>query len=245
MFKILNNWTIFWSFVITVDLYIRFESYIQFHYIKDRAAYNCTIERHVISNLKMRKRFSKKEKNRVMAPSISVIFKIQLTAGDDILERFRLEAEWACRWLRDGPFTEIFPCCKSAVQICDWNMRVRMQEMTNPCDLSSCVIRLSLSFWMAFRTCFVFLYWSYWTLQPKPVFAHNELMLEFGDDLRAFLMTVWHCKNFVEGRMHLIPYLNLGKMRVLRVAVIGSSTTDESNYQRDYLCFPLHMSCQD
>jgi len=117
MFKILNNWTIFWSFVITVDLYIRFESYIQFHYIKDRAAYNCTIERHVISNLKMRKRFSKKEKNRVMAPSISAIFKIQLTAGDDILERFRLEAEWACRWLRDGPFTEIFLCCKSVVQI--------------------------------------------------------------------------------------------------------------------------------
>ena len=35
----------------------------------------------------------KKEKDGVVAPSISGIFKIRLKAGDDMLERFRLEAE--------------------------------------------------------------------------------------------------------------------------------------------------------
>ena len=49
-------------------------------------------------------------------------------------------------------------------------------------------------------------------------------MSELGDDLRAFRMTVWHCRNFVEGKMQLIPYLDLDKMRVLRVALIGSSS---------------------
>jgi len=40
---------------------------------------------------------------------------------------------------------------------------------------------------------------------------------------KAFLMTVWHCKN-LKGRMQFIPYLDLGKMRVLRVVLIGSSS---------------------
>jgi len=46
---------------------------------------------------------------------------------------------------------------------------VRMQEMTNPYDLRSCVVRLSLSFWMAVRTCFEFFYWPYLILHPKLV----------------------------------------------------------------------------
>ena len=54
-------------------------------------------------------------------------------------------------------------------------------------------------------------------------FAHNKSVSEL-DDSRAFLMTVWHCRNFLECRLQLIPYLDLGKMRVLRVAQIGSSS---------------------
>ena len=61
-------------------------------------------------------------------------------------------------------------------------------------------------------------------LQPKLVCVHNKLMSELGDDLRAFLLIFWHSRNLVEGKMKLIPYLDLGKMRVLRVALIGSSS---------------------
>ena len=53
------------------------------------------------------------------------------------------------------------------------------------------------------------------------VFAHSELTSELSENLREFLITVWHCRNFVEGRMQLIPYLDLGK---IRVALIGSSS---------------------
>ena len=51
-----------------------------------------------------------------------------------------------------------------------------------------------------------------------------HVISELADDLRAFLITVRHSRNFVEGRMQLIPYLDLGKIRVLRVALIGSSS---------------------
>ena len=61
-------------------------------------------------------------------------------------------------------------------------------------------------------------------LQPVLVCARNEIMSELGDDLRDFLITVWHCRNFVEGRMQLTPYFVLGKMRVLRVKLIGNSS---------------------
>ena len=56
------------------------------------------------------------------------------------------------------------------------------------------------------------------------VCAHSELMSELSDYLREFLITVWYYRNFVEGRMQLIPYLDLGKIRVLRVVLIGSSS---------------------
>ena len=39
-------------------------------------------------------------------------------------------------------------------------------------------------------------------------------MPELGDDLRAFLITVWYCKILVEGRIKLIPLLALGSTRV-------------------------------
>ena len=56
------------------------------------------------------------------------------------------------------------------------------------------------------------------------VCAHSELTSELSENLREFLITVWHCRNFIEGRMQLIPYLDLGKIRVLKVALIGSSS---------------------
>ena len=49
-------------------------------------------------------------------------------------------------------------------------------------------------------------------------------MSELGDDLRAFPTTTWHCINFVDGRIRFIPYLDLDKMRDLRVALIGNSS---------------------
>ena len=40
----------------------------------------------------------------------------------------------------------------------------RMEERIKPCDFSSWWIRSSLSFCIAFKTCFVFRNWSYWML---------------------------------------------------------------------------------
>ena len=49
-------------------------------------------------------------------------------------------------------------------------------------------------------------------------------MSKFGDDLRALLITAWHSKNIVEGRIKLIPYLALRSTIVLRVALIKMIT---------------------
>ena len=68
------------------------------------------------------KGFSKKEKDRVMSPSVSAIFKVRLAARNNVLERFSLEAEWACRWLKNRTFTKIFPCSKSVIQVFDWKV---------------------------------------------------------------------------------------------------------------------------
>ena len=44
------------------------------------------------------------------------------------------------------------------------------------------------------------------------------------DDFKAFLIVAWHCTNFVEGRTRLIPYLDLFIIKLLRVALMGSSS---------------------
>ena len=54
-------------------------------------------DQHATSSLKSKRRFCKMEKNGVMAPSVSAIFKIQLAARDNMLERFSLKVERACR----------------------------------------------------------------------------------------------------------------------------------------------------
>ena len=46
----------------------------------------------------------------------------------------------------------------------------------------------------------------------------------FGDDLRAFCITVWHSINFVDGRVKPKPHFVFGTTRVLRVELIGSSS---------------------
>ena len=61
-------------------------------------------------------------------------------------------------------------------------------------------------------------------LQSMLVCVHSELVSELSGNLREFLIIIWHCRNFVEGRMQLIPYVDLCKIRVLRVALIGSSS---------------------
>ena len=49
-------------------------------------------------------------------------------------------------------------------------------------------------------------------------------MSESGDDFRAFLTTIWHCINVVDGKIRFIPYLDFDMMRELRVALIGNSS---------------------
>ena len=61
-------------------------------------------------------------------------------------------------------------------------------------------------------------------------------MSELGDDLRAFLKTTWQCTNFADGRIRFIPYLELDKMRELRVALIGNLS-----HRRVYLDATLSM----
>ena len=50
-----------------------------------------------------------------------------------------------------------------------------------------------------FQHVFCFLYLSYWTLVCEDVDFYNDCMSLFGDVLSAFLNTVWHCIDLVEG----------------------------------------------
>ena len=54
-------------------------------------------------------------------------------------------------------------------------------------------------------------------LVPLLVAAHNKLTSGLGEDLRAFMMTVWHWINFVEGNIKLTPHFEFWRMRVLKV----------------------------
>ena len=53
---------------------------------------------------------------------------------------------------------------------------------------------------------------------------HNSRMFLFIDDLKAERETVWHCTNFVDGRITFKPNLFLGGKTLLRVADMGSSS---------------------
>ena len=52
-----------------------------------------------------------------MTPGISTVLKIRAGTGDSVLESLRLEAERACRFGGERPFTETFLSCKSFVHI--------------------------------------------------------------------------------------------------------------------------------
>ena len=72
--------------------------------------------------------------------------------------------------------------------------------------------------------------------QPTLELDQRRLMSELGDDLRAFLTTTWHCINFVDGKIRLIPYFDFDKAREIRVALIGNSS-----HWRIYLDVRLSM----
>ena len=101
---------------------------------------------------------------------------------------------------------------------------LRIEDIMKPCDVNSWLMQSSWSFRIAVRTCLVFLYWSYWMLVPLLVAVHNKLTSRLGEDLRAFLMTVWQLINFVKGIIKLIPHFEFSRMRVLKVELIGSSS---------------------
>jgi len=77
---------------------------------------------------------------------------------------------------------------------------------------------------MAFKTCFVVLYWSYCKLMFWLESCHSCLMSGLGEDFRGFRIVVWHWMNFVEGRIRLRPYLHLLIIDWLRVALMGNSS---------------------
>ena len=54
-------------------------------------------------------------------------------------------------------------------------------------------------------------------------------MFSFIDDFNAARETVWHCVNFVEGRMTFKPNLLYGRSTLLSVADIGSSSHFRKN----------------
>ena len=62
----------------------------------------------------------------------------------------------------------------------------------NPCDGNPV---WSLSVWSVridFRTCFVFLYMSYWMLDSQLVFLHTLTMASSFEDFNEERRTVWH-----------------------------------------------------
>ena len=48
-------------------------------------------------------------------------------------------------------------------------------------------------------------------------------MSGFGEDFKAFRIIVWHSINFAEGRIRFMPYLDVLKIKELKVEHIGSS----------------------
>jgi len=54
-------------------------------------------------------------------------------------------------------------------------------------SLPVCSVRID------FRTCFVFLYMSYWMLDPQFVFLHNLTMASSFEDFNEERRTIWHC----------------------------------------------------
>ena len=45
-----------------------------------------------------------------------------------------------------------------------------------------------------------------------------------GEDFNVFRIVVWHCMNLIDGRIRLIPYFDLLIIRLLKVALMGSSS---------------------
>ena len=55
----------------------------------------------------------------------------------------------------------------------------RTNEIMNPCDGNPVWSLFVCSIWIDFRTCFVFLYMSYWMLDPQFVFLHTLTMANY------------------------------------------------------------------
>ena len=49
-------------------------------------------------------------------------------------------------------------------------------------------------------------------------------MSGFGEDFKAFRIIVWHSINFAEGRIRFMPYLDVLKIKELKIEHIGNSS---------------------
>ena len=59
---------------------------------------------------------------------------------------------------------------------------------------------------------------------PLLVLFHKDLMSSLGKDRRELRKTVWHCENFIEGRILFRPYWLLESIMLLKVALMGRSS---------------------
>ena len=78
-------------------------------------------------------------------------------------------------------------------------------------------------------------------------------MLGFGEDFKVFRIIVWHSINFTEGRIRLMPYLDVFKIKELKVDHIGFSShyfinpgTTLSKFSTTYVLLrPAMVKCQE
>ena len=161
-----------------------------------------------------------------MPPCVAAIFKIWLATRYNMEKRFRIETEWAVRWSREFPFVKIqttrqcvteisyrklkilFGNLLCAVDHKEWRDFIeclKRKEMTKPWA-ESCDWSLSVCCWrIAFITCFVFLYESYWTFILQLVLFHKALISSLMEDFGELCQIVWHWPDLTEGSWRFRP----------------------------------------
>ena len=60
---------------------------------------------------------------------------------------------------------------------------------------------------------------------PQLVLAQTDLMSEFSEDFKAFAVTFWHSVNLTDGKIRLMPYVDVFKIIVNRELLVEISDT--------------------
>ena len=59
---------------------------------------------------------------------------------------------------------------------------------------------------------------------PLLILFHKDLISSLGEDRRELRKTVWHCENFIEGRIIFRPSWVLESIMLLEVAIMERSS---------------------